>query len=137
MNCELIFYAARKTAFCERSLRKSFSELDLMLTNTSFATDSVKLGELVSDSLNKTGLVFVVGGLGIGGRNSSESIFARVLSEADLSESKKLKNPAGNDGYLFAAGGQIIVLLPDEPEQIELIMSGPLCGYLKIRKSKG
>lgn len=30
MTGELIFYAARKTSLCERSLRKSFSELDLI-----------------------------------------------------------------------------------------------------------
>lgn len=108
-----------------------------MLTDTSFAPDNETLGKLVSDSLNKTDLVFVVGGLGIGGRNSSESIFARVLSDVSLSESKKLKNSVGSDGYLFAVGRQMIILLPDEPEQIELIMSGPLCGYLKAKKCKG
>ena len=29
MNCRLVFFAARKTSFCERALQKSFSELDL------------------------------------------------------------------------------------------------------------
>ena len=44
MNCRLVFFAARKTSFCERALQKSFSELDLELVKTCFATDSDQLG---------------------------------------------------------------------------------------------
>ena len=44
MTGELIFYAARKTSLCERSLRKSFSELDLIADEAKFAANA-KLSE--------------------------------------------------------------------------------------------
>ena len=64
MNGELIFYAARKTSLCERSLRKSFTELDLRLAKTTFAPNIQMLGKLVSASLDKNDIVFISGGLG-------------------------------------------------------------------------
>ena len=39
---------------------------------------------------------------------------------------KRLKNENGDDGYVVRAANQILILLPDEPEQIESIMQGPL-----------
>lgn len=64
MNCRLVFFAARKTSFCERALQKSFSELDLELVKTCFATDSEQLGNELTDAFKKLNAVFVVGGLG-------------------------------------------------------------------------
>ena len=43
---------------------------------------------------------------------------------------KKLKNENGDDGYVVRAANQILILLPDEPEQIESIMQGPLRKYI-------
>ena len=43
MTGELIFYAARKTSLCERSLRKSFSELDLIADEAKLDRKSTRL----------------------------------------------------------------------------------------------
>ena len=131
MNGELIFYAARKTSLCERSLKKSFTELDMRLAKTSFATDNHTLGTLVSASLDKNDIVFVTGGLDIGGGNDSVTVFSRVFADNRPQVMKKIANEEGSDGYLFATDRQAIVLLPDEPEQIEHMMQGPLCGFIK------
>ena len=64
MTGELIFYAARKTSLCERSLRKSFSELDLIADEAKFAANCKTLGELVVSSQTND-IVFVTGGLDI------------------------------------------------------------------------
>ena len=41
MNCRLVFFAARKNlVFAKELCKKSFSELDLELVKTCFATDS-------------------------------------------------------------------------------------------------
>ncbi len=131
MNCRLIFYAARKTSFCERTLKKCFSALSLELDGTFFATDSEGLGELTTAAFSQLDAVFVVGGLGISGECGAAEIFSKALSDVGADDCKKLKNSFGDDGYVVRKQNQVLVLLPDEPEQIEIIMQGPLCGYLR------
>lgn len=130
MNCRLVFFAARKTSFCERALQKSFSELDLELVKTCFATDSEQLGNELTDAFKKLNVVFVVGGLGFDDEKGIKSIISRALSETPVNDCKKLKNENGDDGYVVRAANQILILLPDEPEQIESIMQGPLRKYI-------
>lgn len=130
MNCRLVFFAARKTSFCERALQKSFSELDLELVKTCFATDSEQLGNELTDAFKKLNVVFVVGGLGFDDEKGIKSIISRALCEIPVNDCKKLKNENGDDGYVVRAANQILILLPDEPEQIESIMQGPLRKYI-------
>lgn len=130
MNCRLVFFAARKTSFCERALQKSFSELDLELVKTCFATDSEQLGNELTDAFKKLNVVFVVGGLRFDDEKGIKSIISRALCETPVNDCKKLKNENGDDGYVVRAANQILILLPDEPEQIESIMQGPLRKYI-------
>ena len=130
MNCRLVFFAARKTSFCERALQKSFSELDLELVKTCFATDSEQLGNELTDAFKKLNVVFVVGGLGFDDEKGIKSIISRALCETPVNDCKKLKNENGDDGYVVRAANQILILLSDEPEQIESIMQGPLRKYI-------
>lgn len=130
MNCRLVFFAARKTSFCERALQESFSELDLELVKTCFATDSEQLGNELTDAFKKLNVVFVVGGLGFDDEKGIKSIISRALCETPVNDCKKLKNENGDDGYVVRAANQILILLPDEPEQIESIMQGPLRKYI-------
>ena len=130
MICRLVFFAARKTSFCERALQKSFSELDLELVKTCFATDSEQLGNELTDAFKKLNVVFVVGGLGFDDEKGIKSIISRALCETPVNDCKKLKNENGDDGYVVRAANQILILLPDEPEQIESIMQGPLRKYI-------
>lgn len=130
MNCRLVFFAARKTSFCERALQKSFSELDLELVKTCFATDSEQLGNELTDAFKKLNAVFVVGGLGFDDEKGIKSIISRALCETPVNDCKKLQNENGDDGYVVRAANQILILLPDEPEQIESIMQGPLRKYI-------
>lgn len=131
MTGELIFYAARKTSLCERSLRRSFSELDLIADEAKFAANCKTLGELVVSSLKTNDIVFVTGGLDIGGESDSPSVFARAFADNPPLEMKRLKYSSGSDGYVFASDSQAIILLPDDPQQIENIMNGALRGFLK------
>ena len=130
MNCRLVFFAARKTSFCERALQKSFSDLDLELVKTCFATDSEQLGNELTDAFKKLNVVFVVGGLGFDDEKGIKSIISRALCETPVNDCKKLKNENGDDGYVVRVANQILILLPDEPEQIESIMQGPLRKYI-------
>ena len=104
VECKTIFYSARKTSLCERALKKSFSELDLDVSDISFADE-----------------------------RDVKKIVSRLIKSSCVDDCKKLKNPTGDDGYIIRADSQMLVLLPDEPEQIEAIMQGAITGYIKIR----
>ena len=111
-------------------MQKSFSELDLELVKTCFATDSEQLGVELTDAFKKLNVVFVVGGLGFDDEKGIKSIISRALCETPVNDCKKLKNEYGDDGYVIRAANQLLVLLPDEPAQIEEIMHGPLKMYI-------
>lgn len=131
LNCRLIFYAARKTSFCERALQKSFSELDLELEHTSFATESEELGEQLTNAFSRVNIVFVAGGLGMNDGEGTVSIISRALADSNIDDCKKLKNNFGDDGYVLRAQNQLLILLPDEPQHIEAIMQGPVSGCIR------
>ena len=131
MDCRIIFYSARKTSFCERSLRKSFLELNLNLAEVSFSTDRVNLGKLLDEAFTECDTVFVIGGLSFEDDRALPTIISHAVSDTEIDEYKKLRNESGEDGYLLRADSQLLVLLPDEPEQIEGIMQGPVSGYIK------
>ncbi len=132
MDCRIVFYFAKKTSFCERSLKKSFSELGATHGGTFFATNTVSLGNQLIEGFRTSDLVFVVGGLGFDDFRSVKKIVSRAVSDTELDDYKKLENPDGKDGYVLRAQNQILVLLPDNPQQIEQIMQGNISNYIKI-----
>lgn len=136
MDCRIIFYSARKTSFCEKSLRKSFSELNLNLAAVTFSTNKQSLGKQLDEAFTECNIVFVIGGLGFDDKRALPKIIASAISETEIDDYKKLKNELGEDGYLLRADNQILVLIPDEPEQIEKIMQGPVSKYIKVNTVK-
>lgn len=130
MDCKVIFYSAHKTSFCERSLRKSFSQLSLGFIESAFANNSRDFGKQLIDAFEKVNIVFVIGGLGIDGNRDIRNIISNALENTELDDCYKLKNSQGEDGYVVKCGSQVLVLLPDEPVQIEEIMQGVLGSYL-------
>lgn len=71
--------------------------------------------------------------MGFGDERDIKNIVSRLIKNSCVDDCKKLKNPTGDDGYVVRADSQMLVLLPDEPEQIEAIMQGAITGYIKIR----
>lgn len=130
MDCKVIFYSAHKTSFCERSLRKSFSQLSLGFVESNFANNSVDFGKQLINAFEKFDIVFVIGGLGIDGNRGMKNIISNALDSTEFDDCYKLKNSQGEDGYVVKCGIQMLVLLPDEPAQIEEIMQGALGRYL-------
>lgn len=131
MNCELIFYYSTKTNLCEKSLKRAINGLDLNFQTSLFATAPEKLGELIIDIFEKTNVVFVIGGFS-GDKNGIENVLSKALAGKSPDDLKKLRNPlSSRDGYLVRQGGQLLVVMPDEPDEIEAIMSGPLRGYIE------
>lgn len=131
MNCSIIYYSARKTSFCEKALKKSFPELGLNLCEAVFATKKEALGDALMKAFEKTDAVFTVGGLEFGDNRNVRDILSQAAAGSNPALCRRLKNEGGDDGYLIRAGKQLLVMLPDEPEQIEQIMRGALAGYIK------
>lgn len=130
MNCELIFYYSTKTNLCEKTLKKSIAELDLNFRGSQFATSPEKLGEYVTKIFEQTNVVFIIGGF-TSDKNSIVNVLSKALATKSPDDLKKLRNPlSSRDGYLVRQGGQLLIALPDEPDEIEAIMSGPLNNYI-------
>ena len=135
VECKTVFYSARKTSLCERALKKSFSELDLDMSEISFAADRGSLCDALTEAFAECNIVFVIVGLGFGDERDVKNIVSRLIKSSCVDDCKKLKNPTGDDGYVIRAQHQLLVLLPDEPEQIEAIMQGAIAGYIKITEN--
>lgn len=130
MDCKVIFYSARKTSFCERTLKKSFSQLSLGFIESTFANNSMDFGKQLISAFEKFNIVFVIGGLGIDGNRGIKNIISNALENTEFDDCYKIKNSQGEDGYVVKCGSQVLVLLPDEPAQIEEIMQGTLGRYI-------
>lgn len=135
VECKTIFYDARKTALCERTLKESISGLDLNMNEVLFATDKNTLGALLEKAFGECDTVFIIGGLGFDDRRNAADIVSGLLSSNCIDECKKLKNVLGNDGYVIRANRQLLFLLPDEPKQISAIMQNTVAKYFKFREN--
>ena len=131
MNCSVIYYSARKTSFCEKALKKSFPELGLNFKSAVFAVKKEALGGALMKAFAENDVVFTVGGLEFGDDRNVRDILSQAAADSKPELCRRLKNDSGDDGYLIRAGRQLLVMLPDEPEQIEQIMRGALAGYIK------
>lgn len=131
MKCSIIYYSARKTSFCEKALKKCFPELGLNLSDAVFATKKETLGDALMKAFDGCDTVFTVGGLEFGDNRNVRDILSQAAAGSDPTLCRRLQNDGGDDGYLIRAGKQLLVMLPDEPEQIERIMRGTLADYIK------
>lgn len=131
MNCTIVYYSARKTSFCEKALKKAFNELGLNLSSAVFATKRDSFGEELTKAFGSTDVVFTVGGLGFADSRSARDIVSQAASGSSPALCRRLKNETGDDGFLIRAGSQLLVMLPDEPEQIEAMVRGTLAEYIR------
>jgi hypothetical protein len=132
MNCEIIFYLAKKTSLCEKALKKEIGDLRLQPHTSFFATTPESLGVHIINSLERSNVVFLIGGLGNFGKSGVENVLSKALAYKTPDELKKLRNPIStSDGYLIRQGGQLIIVLPDEPEEIQSMFDDCLISYLE------
>ncbi len=131
MKCSVIYYSARKTSYCEKALKKSFPDCGLNLSAAAFAASKEALGAEIIKAFAQNDVVFTVGGLEFGDGRNVRDILSQAAKSSEPSLCRRLRNENGDDGYLLRAGRQLLVMLPDEPEQIEAMMRGALPGYIK------
>lgn len=105
------------------------------MNDVSFASDRESLCGILTGAFDGCNIVFVVGGLGFDDERNIKNVVSRFVKGSCVDECRKLKNVLGSDGYIIKAGRQLLVLLPDEPEQIEEIMQGAIAGYIKTTEN--
>ncbi len=134
MKCDLIFYLAKKTSYCEKALKKQLEELSLSLNQVTASTTPLMLGEKLIESLNRCNLVFIIGGLGFSGKNGLSEVLSKALSATKVTSSdiRKLRNELGKQyGYLIRCGKQIIIALPDKPDELSVMFTPALVKCIK------
>lgn len=135
LKCDLIFYLARQTGYCERALKKQLSELGISLNSVGASTTPETLGEKLCESFSRCNLVFIIGGLGFSGSKGLSEVLSKAISSTKVTSEnvRKLKNQSGKQyGYLIRCGRQTIVAFPDKPRELTEMFSPDLSEYLKI-----
>lgn len=131
MEYKIVFYSAQKTSMCERTLIKCLSANQLSHSGSSFATKNEALGSKLIEAFGSCEVTFLIGGLSFADSRSAVRIISNAAADCDPELIKKLRGIDGHDGYMLKSGGKLMIMLPDDPEQIEAIAQGELSGYLK------
>lgn len=90
------------------------------------------LGETLCESLTLCNCVILIGGFSPSDKENLITVLSRAISNSGLglSNIRKLKG-AITDGYIIKYDKQIIIALPDNPEEIKFILNDNVLDYLK------
>ena len=132
MKYDILFYKSRKTSYCEKALKRKLSEIKFNSNRIIAQVTPMNLGETLCESLTLCNLVVVVGGFSKNDDENLLTVLSRALSSAGLTLNniRKLKG-AFVDGYIIKYNKQMILALPDNPSEIEFLLSETFLDYLK------
>ena len=125
MKYNLIFYISKKTSYCEKAVRKALSMIGGEAHQITCAVTPVALGEEVTHSLKICPLTVIVGGFGSMEDDNLATVLSRVFSNSSLTleSMRKLKAQSGAQGYIIRYKTQILLALPDSPQDISEMFS--------------
>ena len=136
MDCGVVYYIAYKTGYIQRNLNKKFRTVpDINVTETVAAVAQEDLKERFRGLLEKTDLIIVIGGLSAAEDRNVMTILSDYFNDNDMEVTfnKKVINPnGGRDGYLIRSGEKYIVVLPDEPDDIDKMLGSELMKNIDI-----
>lgn len=132
MKYDLIFYISKKTSYCERTIRKTLSGIGGEIHRIVGATSPTELGEEVSHSLRICPLAIIVGGLRSDEDDNLATVLSRVFSNSALTleNMRRLRAESGAVGYIVRYRNQILLALPDSPEEIESMLTDELLAFI-------
>ena len=133
MKYNLIFYLSKKTSYCERAVRKALNTVGGEPHRITAATTPVALGEEVAASLKICPLTVIVGGLNSYDDDNLATVLSRVFSNSALTldNMRKLSADSGREGYIVRYKTQILLALPDSPEDITKMCGERLTSYIE------
>lgn len=133
MKYDLIFYIAKKTGYCEKRLKQIMMPIGLEPNRIVNATSPTMLGEEVVHSLRLCRLAVIVGGLRSPDDDNLATVLSRVFSVApgiSLRNMRKISCLNGSEGYIIRCKSQMILALPDNPDEIEEMLSHNVLEYI-------
>ncbi len=131
MKYNLIFYLAKKTSYCEKTVKRMLSKIGGEGYTVTGATTPVALGEEVARSLRICPLTVIIGGLGADGDDNLAVVLSRVFSNSSLGLDNMRRLEAGGAvGYIVRCKNQILLALPDDPAVIEGMCTGELLDFI-------
>lgn len=132
MKYDILFYKSRKTSYCEKALKAKLSTIDMSVNRIIASVAPTKLGETLCESLTLCNCVVVIGGFSVNDSENLVTVLSRAMSNAGLKlkNTRKLKG-AIYDGYIIKYNKQMIIALPDNPNEIEFILNDKFLEYLK------
>ncbi len=139
MKYHLIFYISKKTSYSEKAVKKRLKTIGGEAHRIVNATTPALLGEEVGRGLRTCPLTVIVGGLGSAGDDNLATVLSRVFSNSSLSlnNMRRLTNGNGATGYVIRYKNQILLALPDSPEDIGELCSDGLLSYISEKTSPG
>lgn len=137
MKYNLIFYIAKKTSYCEKVLKNALSRIGGEVYDVISAVSPTALGGEVSRSLRLCPLTVIVGGFGSDEDDNLATVLSRVFSNSALTleNMRKLRAESGAVGYIIRYKTQIILALPDSPQDIADMCSDELLSYIREKTS--
>ena len=136
MKYDLIFYLSKKTGYCEKRLKRIMAAIGFEANRIVSATTPTRLGEEVTHSLRLCQLAVIIGGLHSPDDDNLAVVLSRVFSVAagiSLKNMRKLTCDSGAEGYIIRCKSQMILALPDDPDEIETMLSGNVLDYLRAK----
>ena len=139
MKYHLIFYISKKTSYSEKAVKKRLKTIGGEAHRIVNATTPALLGEEVGRGLRTCPLTVIVGGLGSVGDDNLATVLSRVFSNSSLSlnNMRRLTNGNGATGYVIRYKNQILLALPDSPEDIGELCSDGLLSYISEKTTPG
>lgn len=132
MKYDILFYKSRKTSYCEKSLKNRMKEIDFEQNRIISQVTPVNLGETLCESLRLCNCVVIIGAFSKNDSENLVTVLSRALSNTQLTlgNVRKLKG-AIIDGYVIKYNKQTVIALPDNPSEIEYLLSDAFLDYLK------
>jgi len=137
MKYHLIFYISKKTSYSEKAVKKRLKTIGGEAHRIVNATTPALLGEEVGRGLRTCPLTVIVGGLSSVGDDNLATVLSRVFSNSSLSlnNMRRLTNESGATGYVIRYKNQILLALPDSPEDIGELCSDELLSFISEKIS--
>lgn len=132
MKYDILFYKSRKTSYCEKAIKSRLKTIQFDTNRIISQIAPVNLGETLCESLTLCNCVVIVGAFSKNDSENLVTVLSRALSNTNLTlkNVRKLKG-AIVDGYVIKYNKQMIIALPDNPSEIEYLLSDAFLDYLK------
>ncbi len=125
MNAGLVFYLAHRTLLCQKKIEEALKFYDSGITDVKICAKQSDLSPAMSHLLRTLSVVFLVGDSPEAQPDCAPPLFKTLHIPVKVTGEPKgvlRLNGAEKTGYLIESINQAIVVLPDIPEELSLML---------------